>query len=50
MSIVGGAILPPAMGYISDVTHDIQVGYIVPLICFAVVFMFGLKGHRVIKI
>ncbi|WP_316813500.1 L-fucose:H+ symporter permease [Pedobacter heparinus] len=50
MSIVGGAILPPAMGYISDVTHDIQVGYIVPLICFAVVFMFGLKGHKVIKI
>lgn len=49
MSIVGGAILPPAMGYISDVTHDIQVGYIVPLICFVVVFMFGLKGHKVIK-
>jgi FHS family L-fucose permease-like MFS transporter len=50
MSIVGGAILPPAMGYITDVTNNIQVGYIVPLICFVVVFMFGLKGHKVIKI
>lgn len=50
MSIVGGAILPPAMGYIADITHDIQIGYIVPLICFVVVFMFGLKGHKVIKI
>ncbi|ACU06212.1 MULTISPECIES: L-fucose:H+ symporter permease [Pedobacter] len=49
MSIVGGAVLPPAMGYISDVTHNIQTGYIVPLICFVVVFMFGLKGHKVIK-
>jgi len=48
MSIVGGAILPPAMGYISDIT-DIQVGYIVPLICFAVVFLFGVTGHKVVK-
>jgi FHS family L-fucose permease-like MFS transporter len=49
MSIVGGAILPPAMGYISDVTNNIQIGYIVPLICFVVVFLFGIKGHKVIK-
>lgn len=49
MSIVGGAILPPAMGYISDVTHDIQIGYIIPLICFAVVFLFGVNGHKVVK-
>ena len=48
MSIVGGAILPPAMGYIADLT-DIQVGYIVPLICFAVVFLFGVTGHKVVK-
>ncbi|WP_214229516.1 L-fucose:H+ symporter permease [Pedobacter sp. B4-66] len=48
MSIVGGAILPPAMGYISDIA-DIQVGYIVPLICFAVVFLFGVTGHKVVK-
>lgn len=49
MSIVGGAILPPVMGYISDVTHNIQIGYIVPLICFIVVFVFGLKGYKVVK-
>lgn len=50
MSIVGGAILPPVMGYISDLTHNIQVGYIVPLICFVVVFLFGIKGHKVNEI
>jgi FHS family L-fucose permease-like MFS transporter len=49
MSIVGGAILPPVMGYISDITQNIQMGYIVPLICFAVVFYFGISGHKVIK-
>ena len=48
MSIVGGAVLPPAMGYITDIA-DIQVGYVVPLICFAVVFLFGITGHKVVK-
>ncbi|MDE3252755.1 MAG: L-fucose:H+ symporter permease [Bacteroidota bacterium] len=47
MSIVGGALLPPVLGYISDLTHNIQTGYIVPLICFAVVGWYGWKGHIV---
>ncbi|MES2372839.1 MAG: L-fucose:H+ symporter permease [Bacteroidota bacterium] len=47
MSIVGGALLPPVLGYISDITHNIQLGYIVPLVCFVVVFWFGWKGHVV---
>ncbi|MGN7823396.1 L-fucose:H+ symporter permease [Chitinophaga sp. 22536] len=49
MSIVGGAILPRLFGYISDVTGNIQYGYIIPLICFLVVAYFGFKGHRVIQ-
>ncbi|MFB0494756.1 FHS family L-fucose permease-like MFS transporter [Mucilaginibacter sp. OAE612] len=47
MSIVDGAVLPRIFGYISDVTGNIQNGYVVPLVCFAVVALFGLKGHRV---
>jgi FHS family L-fucose permease-like MFS transporter len=47
MSIVGGAILPPVLGYISDSSNNIQLGYIVPLICFAIVFWFGWKGYAV---
>ncbi|HMC87409.1 MAG TPA: hypothetical protein VKI61_17915, partial [Chitinophagaceae bacterium] len=46
MAIVGGAILPPLFGYITDKTHNIQYGYIVPLLSFAVVLYFGLKGHQ----
>lgn len=49
MSIVGGAILPPIMAQISDVTGNIQHGYVVPLLCFIVVLAFGLKGYKVIK-
>ncbi|MBC8986217.1 L-fucose:H+ symporter permease [Pedobacter sp. N36a] len=50
MSIVGGAILPLGMGHIADLTDNIQLGYIVPLICFVVVFLFGIKGHKVVPI
>lgn len=41
MSIVGGAILPPLLGYIADVTQHIQYGYLVPVICFLVVFIYA---------
>jgi len=44
MSIVGGALLPPLFGYISDETNNIQTAYLVPLICFVVVFSFGAFG------
>lgn len=47
MSIVGGALIPLAMGQIADITHNIQNGYIIPLICFIVVFYFGWKGYKV---
>jgi FHS family L-fucose permease-like MFS transporter len=49
MSIVGGAILPLLFGYISDVFHNIQIGYVVPLVCFVVIFFFGINGHKVLK-
>ncbi len=48
MAIIGGAIFPVIMGRIIDSAGDnIQVGYIVPLICFFFVLYFGLVGHKV---
>ena len=50
MSIVGGAIFPYAMGTIIDMYGDnIQVGYIVPLICFLVIIFFGVYGYKVVQ-
>jgi FHS family L-fucose permease-like MFS transporter len=46
MSIVGGAILPRVFGIISDSTGNIQLGYIVPLVCFIIVAYFGWKGFK----
>ncbi|WP_163408040.1 L-fucose:H+ symporter permease [Flavobacterium ajazii] len=51
MSIVGGAILPYAMGTLIDMKHDdIQSGYIIPLVCFAIILYFGVFGHKVKKV
>jgi MFS transporter, FHS family, L-fucose permease len=42
MSIVGGAFFPLIMGRISDATGgNIQLAYIVPLVCFVVVLLFA---------
>jgi len=43
MSIVGGAILPPLLGKISDYTGHFQYGYVVPLVSFIVVLLFALR-------
>jgi FHS family L-fucose permease-like MFS transporter len=49
MSIVGGALLPPVMGIISDATANIQNGYIVPLSCFSIILLFAFNGHKTNK-
>ena len=40
MSIVGGAVIPPIMGAISD-RHGLQMAYLAPLACFTVVLLFA---------
>lgn len=48
MSIVGGAILPYAMGTLIDFNGDnIQIGYSIPLVCYLVILYFGLKGYKI---
>jgi FHS family L-fucose permease-like MFS transporter len=47
MSIIGGAIFPVIMGNIIDrFGDDIQIGYIVPMICYFFVLYFGMKGYK----
>jgi len=40
MSIVGGAVTTPFMGHIAD-THSMRVGFVVPLICFVLIAIYG---------
>ena len=49
MGIVGGAILPPIMGRISDASN-IQLSYLVPGVCFIGILWFALKNLKVKKV
>ena len=40
MAIMGGAILPKLMGYVAD-RYDMSRGFIVPIVCFAIVAFYG---------
>lgn len=46
MAIAGGAVFPVVMGRLSDATN-IQTAYMVPALCFIVVFYFALKNLKV---
>jgi FHS family L-fucose permease-like MFS transporter len=45
MSIVGGAIAPILMGAIAD-KHGMQMGFIIPLVCFAVIMLYGFMWQK----
>ena len=45
MSIIGGAIVPAFMGYISD-RSSIQAAFAVPLFCYAIVIYFSFVGCK----
>jgi FHS family L-fucose permease-like MFS transporter len=45
MSIIGGALIPAAMGRISDASN-IQLAFVVPLICYLYVIYFATAGYK----
>ena len=47
MAVLGGAILPPVQGYIADVTKNLQISFIVPLIAYAYIAFYGAIGCNV---
>jgi MFS transporter, FHS family, L-fucose permease len=48
MAIVGGAIIPPAMGYLAD-KFSVQGAYLFPALCYLYIFYYGWKGYIVKK-
>ena len=48
MAIMGGALLPKVMGRVAD-QYDISRGFIVPLLCFVVVGIYGFAWPRLSK-
>ena len=45
MSIIGGAIFPAIMGYVSDASN-IRWAFLVPLLCHVYVLYFAVQGYR----
>jgi MFS transporter, FHS family, L-fucose permease len=46
MAIVGGAVLTPLMGWISQTQHSIAQAYLVPLGCYMVIAIYSFVGTR----
>ncbi|MCD7915395.1 MAG: L-fucose:H+ symporter permease [Tannerellaceae bacterium] len=47
MSILGGAVFAAIQGYVSDTLGSISLSFLVPLICFVVVILYGLWISRI---
>lgn len=47
MAILGGALLPPLQGLVADVTKNLPLSFVVPLIAYAYVAFYGAKGHKI---
>ena len=45
MSIIGGAVFPAIMGYISDMSN-IRYAFVVPFVCHVYVLYFAARGYR----
>ena len=46
MAIVGGAIVPVAMGWVAD-HHGLQAAFVLPLLCYGFIVFYALRGSRV---
>jgi len=45
MGVVGGAVFPPLMGLVAN--HNVATAYYLPIICYFVIFLFGVKLYKV---
>ncbi|MDW3652597.1 MAG: L-fucose:H+ symporter permease [Bacteroidia bacterium] len=46
MAILGGALLPMVMGQVSDGWDSINLSYIVPLLCFAIIYYYSIQAQK----
>ncbi len=45
MGVVGGAFFPFVMGLLAN--HDISKAYLLPIVCYIIIFLFGAKMYKV---
>lgn len=42
VAIVGGALVPPALGRVADLSGSLRAGFVVPALCYALILGFGI--------
>lgn len=47
MSIVGGAVFPPIMGYVADATNSMSLGFLAPIPFFIFILYYAVAGHKI---
>ncbi len=47
MAIVGGALIPPLMGFLATHGGGLRVAFAVPALCYAYLLFYALSGYRV---
>jgi FHS family L-fucose permease-like MFS transporter len=47
MAIVGGAIIPPLMGWLATNGGGLHVAFVVPMLCYVYLLYYALSGYRV---
>ncbi|SHJ26736.1 MFS transporter, FHS family, L-fucose permease [Hymenobacter daecheongensis DSM 21074] len=47
MAIVGGALIPPLMGFIATHGGGLQLAFVVPMLCYLYLLFYALSGYRV---
>ncbi|GAB3818554.1 sugar MFS transporter [Pontibacter rugosus] len=47
MAIVGGAIVPPLQGIVADITGNLQLSFLIPLVCYLYIMYYGFSGSKV---
>lgn len=46
MTIIGGGIVTPVMGFVSDAAGKIPTAELVPALCFTVIFILPVSVHK----
>ena len=46
MAIAGGAVIPLAFGKVAQMLSNMQSAYLLGLLCYFVIFMYGVKWHK----
>ena len=46
MSLIGGSLVPLIMGRVSDLSGSMQLSFVVPAICFALIAIYFFSEHR----